>query len=288
MRILLFILIFFLPFASDAQYKAHKKKVSYAQGTLFGYWGYNRAGFTKSNMRFVGPGYDFTLGGAKSHDNPEKFGKAYINPSQVTVPQFNARLGYYIRDHWAISLGYDHMKYIFKDHNEVTLSGTIDPSVGAQWSGTYSGENVVTDRDSFHYENSNGLNYLRLELTRTDMLKNFGRNEWFAISSNLGISAGGLLSYNDLTFAGEKTTATISMSGYGISLHAGLRLEFFRHVFLQTSYSGGFHHQVKVRNRPNDPSAYTRHAYGFMMWDTALGFLFYIRPTNSCDSCPVW
>lgn len=288
MRIVLFTLLVLLPFASDAQYKKLKKKVSYAQGTLFGYWGYNRCGFTKSNMHFVGSGYDFTLGGASAHDNPEKFGRAYVNPSQITVPQFNARLGYYIKDHWALSLGYDHMKYIFKDHNEVTLSGTIDPSVGAQWSGIYSGEHIVTNRDSFHYENSNGLNYIRVELTRTDMLKKFGRNEWFAISSNLGISAGGLLSYNDFTFAGQKNTATVSMSGYGLSLHAGLRLEFFRHIFLQTSYSGGFNHQVKVRNRPDDPSAYTRHAYGHMMWDTVLGFLIYIRPTNSCDSCPVW
>lgn len=288
MRLVLFALLLILPFVSDAQFKSKKKKVSYAQGTLFGYWGYNRSGYTKSNMRFVGSGYNFTLGGAAAHDNPEKFGKAYINPAQITIPQFNARLGYYIKDHWAISIGYDHMKYIFKDHNQVTLSGTIDASLGAQWSGTYSGEHIVTDRDSFHYENSDGLNYLRVELTRTDMLKNFGKNEWFAISSNIGISGGGLLSFNDFDFAGQKNERTISLSGYGLSLHAGLRFEFFRHVFLQTTYSGGFNHQVKVRNRPNDPTAYTRHAYGHMMWDTVLGFLLYIRPTNSCDSCPVW
>lgn len=288
MRIFLFVLLMILPFASDAQHKRMKKKVSYAQGTLFGYWGYNRCGFTKSNMHFVGPGYDFTLGNAVAHDNPEKFGRAYFNPSQITVPQFNVRLGYYFKDHWAISFGYDHMKYIFQDHNQVTLSGTIDESVGAQWSGIYNGEHIVTDRDSFHYENSDGLNYLRFELTRTDMLKKFGEKDWFAISSNIGISAGGLLSYNDFDFAGQKDMQTISLSGYGMSVHVGLRLEFFRHVFLQTTYSGGFNHQVKVRNRPNDPSAYTRHAYGHMMWDTVMGFLIYIRPKNACDSCPVW
>ena len=58
-----------------------------------------------------------------------------------------------------------------------------------------------------------------------------GSNDQFVLSSNLGIGAGGLLSYNDFDFAGRKTLRTISMSGYGISMHANLRMEFLRHVF---------------------------------------------------------
>lgn len=289
MRYIALLLVILMPVVADAQYKRMKKKVSYAQGTLFGYWGYNRSGYTKSNIRFAGPGYDFTMQGAVAYDNPEKFdASVYFNPAKITIPQFNARLGYYFRDHWAISFGYDHMKYIFADNNQVNLSGHIDESVDAQWSGTYNAEPIVTHRDSFHYENSDGLNYLRLELTRTDTWLKVGDNDWFAVSTNAGIAAGGLLSFNDFTFAGLENRRTISMSGYGISAHLGLRLEFFRHVFLQTGFSGGLNHQVKVHTRPNDPSSYARHAYGYMMWDTALGFLFYIRSANACDSCPVW
>ena len=100
-----------------AQHKRMKKKVSYAEGTLFGYWGYNRSGYSKSNIRFVGPGYDFTLKGSVARDNPSPFdGSVYFNPNKITIPQFNARVGYYFKDHWAISFGYDHMKYIFADH----------------------------------------------------------------------------------------------------------------------------------------------------------------------------
>ena len=287
---LLILALICAPLLSMAQstWKNKKQKISHAQGTLFGYWGYNRSAYTKSNMRFVGPGYDFTLAGAKAHDNPSRELNTYFNINTITVPQFSARMGYYIKNHWAISFGYDHMKYIFQDRNEVTLSGEIDPGVDANWSGVYNGVPVTTDRNSFHYENSDGLNYLRFEFMRTDLLVAFGAKDQFAVSSNLSVGAGTLLSFNDFVFAGQRNMRTISMSGYGISGHASLRFEFFRHVFVQTKFGGGLNHQLRVRNRPNDPSAFTRHAYGYGSFDTSLGFLLYIRSKNGCDSCPNW
>lgn len=289
--VLVMMLLSTLSVVAQSKWKSAKKKNSYGKGTMFLYWGYNRSGYTKNNMRFVGPGYDFKMDGTTAYDNPEKFSaKVYFNPSTLTIPQFNCRFGIYFKEHWAISIGYDHMKYIFADNNKVTLSGTIDPGVDnvTNLSGTYSGTSYVTDRTKFHYENSDGLNYIRAELTRTDHLAEVGQNKWFILSSNLGISMGGLLSFNDFDFAGQKNMRTISMSGYGVSGHIGLRLEFFRHIFIQTSFGGGFMHQVKVRTRPNDSSAYARHAYGYIETNTVLGALFYIKTKNACDSCPVW
>jgi hypothetical protein len=291
MKKLIILLLIFVPFVIVGQgHGKKKKKVSYAQGTLFGYWGYNRSGYTKSNLTFTGPGYDFTLAGAVAHDNPEKFSGVYFNPSKITIPQFNARIGYYFRDHWAISFGYDHMKYIFADNNNVLLSGTIEPGVDntTNWSGIYTSEEITTDRNTFHYENSDGLNYLRLELTRTDQLFTVGQRNWFAMSTNLGVATGGILSFNDFTFAGQKDVRTISMSGYGLSAHLGLRFEFFRHFFIQPNLGAGLHHQVKVKTRPSDPSSFAKQAYGYFEVDTVIGFLIYLRPKNACDSCPIW
>jgi len=287
----IFISLFLVPYLTTAQSHRSNKKVSIAKGTLFGYWGYNRSAYTKSNMRFVGPGYDFTLSGAVAHDNPSPFdASVYFNPQKITIPQFNARVGYYFKNHWAISFGYDHMKYIFADKNEVLLSGEINPGVDTEtnWEGIYNSEPIITDREKFHYENSDGLNYLRFELTRSDNLIRLGQNSQFVVSSNVGVSTGGILSFNDFTFAGRKDMRTISMSGYGISVHAGPRLEFFRHVFIQASLGGGFMHQTKVRTRPNDPTSFARHSYGYVEFDTTIGFLLYIRSKNGCDDCPVW
>lgn len=286
-----FILLIAFPLFLQAQSGKSKPKHSFARGTLFGYFGYNRSWYSKSKINFIGPGYDFTLEGSKASDNPSHLGiVGYFNPNKMTIQQYNTRIGYYFKNHYAISFGYDHLKYVFADQNHVLLSGTINPGVDTvtDWSGTYNNEAVITDRNTFHYENANGLNYLRLELTRTDQWFKAGKNDLFAFSTNLGVGLGALLSYNDFVFAGKREEATVSMSGLGISAHAGFRFEFFRHVFLQTNFSGGFMDQIHVKNSLMDQNSYTKQKFGYGEFDAALGVLLYIRPTNDCNSCPHW
>lgn len=285
----LFLIVF--PFVLNAQIGSMKKKDSNAKGTLWGYWGYNRSGYTRSNIRFVGPGYDFTMKDAVAYDHPEKFDPSiHLNPANMTITQYNARIGYYFNESWSISLGYDHMKYFFADNNQVYLNGEIDPGVdtSTNWSGVFNEEPVITHKDKFNYENSDGLNYIRLELTRTDQWFKLGGKNQFVLSTNFGLSAGTVLSSNDFLFAGRRNMSTMSLSGYGLSLHVGPRFEFFRHVFIQSNLGAGFMHQVKVRTRPNDPSSYARQAFGFLEFDTVVGFLIYLKPKNTCDTCPEW
>lgn len=271
--------------------KPTKSKVSTNAGTLFFHWGYNRSWYTQSQMHFEGKGYDFTMSDVTAHDHPAKFGKVYFNPKTITVPQFNVRLGYNISDNWAISVGYDHMKYIFADHNQVVLNGFIEPGLDevSNLSGNYSDYAMVTEREKFHYENSDGLNYIRAELTRLQNIYHT-KDRNFAITGLAGISAGGILSFNDFRFAGVNSMRTISLSGYGISGHLGLRFEFFKHVYIQANYGGGFLHQVKVRNRPDniDPTAVTSQKFGYMELNGVIGAMFYIRSKNGCNTCPSW
>ncbi len=287
MKVISLLLLLCLTLNVQAQSKKKAKKVSYNKGTLFGYWGYNRSAYTKSNLRLVGQGYDFTLKNATAHDNQSHRFEEYIDLGNITVPQFNGRIGYYFKNHYAISFGYDHMKYIFDDGNRVLLDGHIDPGLDTVWSGDYNNQAVITNRDNFHYENSNGLNYLHFELMRSDMLYHT-KNTKFAISTNFGIGMGGLLSFNDFNFEQQKDMVTISLSGYAVSAHVGLRFEFFNHFFLQTEGSGGFMHQVHVHTRPNDREAYATQKYGYVMGHIVGGFFLYLKPTNSCNTCPTW
>jgi len=287
MKIAGLLILMFLTLNVHAQSRSKKKKVSYGKGTLFGYWGYNRSAYTKSDLRLIGQGYDFTLKNATAHDNQSKRFEDYVDLGNITVPQFNGRVGYYFKNHYAISFGYDHMKYIFDDGNRVLLNGTIKPGIDTIWSGTYNDEPVITDREHFHYENSNGLNYLHFEVMRSDMLYRT-KNTKFAISTNFGLGAGGLLSFNDFNFGQQKDMVTISMSGYAVSAHASLRFEFFNHFFLQTEASGGFMHQLHVRTRAKDPLAYAKQRYGYAMGHAVVGFFLYLKPTNSCNDCPKW
>ena len=265
----------------------NKVKVSNAKGTLWGYWGYNRSAYTKSDLTFVGRGYDFILKNATASDNPSRDIKDYFDLSKLTVPQFNARVGYYYKNKYAISLGYDHMKYVFDDGNQVLIQGDIDPSLNAVWSGDYKDAQVVTNRNDFHYENSNGLNYIYAELTRSDLLYRI-RNKLFAISSSVSLGTGCTLTINDFNFAGQHDRFTQSISGFAFSGHLALRFEFFRHFFIQPELSGGRMNLMKVRTRNEDKNAFAKHKFWYAQRSVTAGFFVYLKPNNGCQDCPVW
>jgi hypothetical protein len=275
---------------SQRNYKSNyrkKPKNSMAEGTAFVSWGYNRTAYTKSNINFVGTGYNFTLRGVKAVDRPSTKLSEYVSPDKITVPQFNFRAGYNFANYWNISIGYDHLKYVMVHGQEYLLDGKINSGIDPNWSGSYADEIVKTDESKFHYENTNGMNYIRAEITR---VRNITRNnrDNFTISTLVGASTGMILSFNDFTFGGRKDMATISLSGVGLSAQAGLRFEFFKHFFLQSNVAMGVLLQNRVKTSPVDYSAYARQRFGYIEGNLVLGALFYIRPTNGCDSCPSW
>ena len=76
-----------------------KKEVNpFKKGSMFVFWGWNRAGFSNSDIRFRGDGYDFTLNNVVAHDRPSELSIAYIDPGQISKPQFNFRASYFIKD----------------------------------------------------------------------------------------------------------------------------------------------------------------------------------------------
>lgn len=242
------------------------------KGGFYFYWGYNRSAYTKSDLRLVGRGYDFTMKDMIASDNPEKLSSSYLDIKKLTIPQFNLRLGYFFKDKWALTLGYDHMKYLMDHPQQITLDGYVTPGISDLWSGNYDNQLETSDYNHIHYENSDGLNYIRAELARYFDLLSFGDKNWFRVRAQVAVAAGAILSYNDLNFNGQFDRRTISVSGYGLSVHPGLRLEFFNHVFLQTNFSAGFVHQVKVRTRPEDKRSYGRQHFGYIASDLVLGY----------------
>jgi hypothetical protein len=269
------------------QMKKRKPKNSFAKGALDIYWGYNRSFYTASTLSLSGDGYDFTLDKVQASDRPEKSLGTYVNPKTFTVPQFNLRAGYTFWNNYHLSLGYDHMKYVIRNNQTSALNGYIAPGLDSQWSGNYTDESVVLNENQFHYENSDGMNYIRLQFSRIDQWFRTRNSGWFAVNTVMGLSAGMILSQNDLNFGGEFTRKTVSLSGYGISGHIGLRLEFWRHLYLQTNLAGGFIHQTGVKTRPEGPDL-AKQKMGYLASETVLGFIFYIRPTNDCNTCPHW
>jgi hypothetical protein len=86
--------------------------------------------FSKSDIHFKGNGYDFVLHNVVAHDRPSDLSWDYINPKEVSIPQFNFRYGYFIKDNLAIVIAQDHMKYVMDQNQTVDITGNIsDPTM---------------------------------------------------------------------------------------------------------------------------------------------------------------
>lgn len=60
------------------------------------YWGWNRACYSTSDIRFSGEEYGFIIEDAVAHDRQTPFNTYdYFHPLRITTPQFNARIGYF-------------------------------------------------------------------------------------------------------------------------------------------------------------------------------------------------
>jgi hypothetical protein len=282
------VLLIFM-FAITPVYGQRKKsKNSYSRGTLFGYFGYNRAFYSKSTIRFSGSGYDFKLSTVRAQDLPSKTVSDHFRFRQGLFPQYNARIGYYLKDHWAISIGNDHLKYASNGNQDVFISGNVTPGIDnvTNLSGSYTNAPFAIEQPNFLY-NVSSLNYIKLEVIRTDQWL-ATRNKNLALSTNIGFGTGPLVSSSAFGFAGVNGGGNLSISGFGVSGHLSLRFEFFKHLFLQTNINAGMMQQLRVQTRSNQPESFARQSFGFIQTDAVIGFLIYIRSTNDCNSCPHW
>lgn len=225
------------------------------KGQIFVTWGYNRAYYNKSDVHFKGDGYDFTLYGVDAEDMPEKFGKVYFQPNQFTVPQFNFRLGYYFKENTALSLGWDHMKYHIIPTQLVMIDGYIDPEKynAPSYAGTYDNTYFMYEPGFMNYHHSDGFNFVRVALEqRVPFYQSASKNHVFAMNGS--VSLGAMVPWTDFTLFGVNHRNKLHLAGYGASVHAGFRYEFFKHFFVQIAAQVGWTNLVDIMLEDDLPS----------------------------------
>jgi len=135
------------------------------------YWGWNHSAYTDSDIKFSGSDYDFTLYDVNATDRPTwPFSlKTHLHPGRLTIPQYNARLGYklgysYKKGAWDLSIGVDHMKYVAQQYQTVPIDGYIKRD--NKFKGVYQNEKdaIKLNGDFLRFEHSDGLNYINLSL----------------------------------------------------------------------------------------------------------------------------
>jgi len=217
------------------KYTAHNK------GKFYIFWGGNRESYSKSDIRFKGDNYDFTLNDVKAHDKPKGWHVDYVNPTRMTIPQTNFRMGYFISDHYNISIGFDHMKYVMHNDQRVSYSGNY-PNPGTYNENPTTNE-LTLDKDFLQYEHTDGLNYVNTEINRVDDLSNLFRlpnTDKFQINVTEGLGAGFLYPKTNTTLLGKERYDEFHVAGYAVSAKVGLNFTFFKHFFVQTELKGGF------------------------------------------------
>lgn len=76
------------------------KQINSRKGQFFASWGWNRSSYSKSDIYFKGEDFDFTIHDVKADDKPKPFGIYFLSPGDLTLPQTNYRLGYFVKDNY--------------------------------------------------------------------------------------------------------------------------------------------------------------------------------------------
>jgi hypothetical protein len=258
--------------ATADKYTAHNK------GKFYVYWGGNRESFSRSDIHFTGDNYDFTLYDVSAHDKPKGWQMDYLNPGRMTIPQTNFRMGYYITDHYNVSIGLDHMKYVMFQDRIVDYSGTY-PNVGSYNETVLNNPNQVNLTPEFlKFEHTDGLNYINTEICRVDDIsKWFGihNTDQFQINITEGAGGGILLPKTNATLLGKERHDDFHVSGYGVAAKIGLNLTFFKYFFVQAELKQGYINMPDIRTT-NDPADRASQHFTFTQRIIVFGGIFKI------------
>lgn len=242
------------------------------KGSFYFYWGYNRGYFSRSNLHFTGPNYDFTLYGLTAKDRPTKFGWVYFNPGTITIPQYVYRLGFHITDRIAISAGLDHMKYVVEMNQPTRISGVITPQASGVYAGSYLNEPLILQPDLLLFEHSDGLNLMTLDFEYLLPLAGVWDNK-LKFYWNSGAGGIWVVTRTDVRVMGDGINNDFHVAGFTLTGKMGPRIEFKDRVFLLGEARGGYASLPAVLIKNAEPEI-GDHNLTFLEWYIAAGVNF--------------
>lgn len=254
--------------------KIQDKYTAHNKGKFFVSWGGNRESYSKSDITFRGTNYSFTIYDVTAHDKPKGWHCDYVNPARMTIPQTNLKLGYFISDHYSISLGVDHMKYVMYQLKAVDFNGNY-PNAGSYGEILPNGQVLLTE-DFLTFEHTDGLNYVNTELSRFDDVSKFlkiNNTDKIQINVTEGVGGGFLYPKTNTQLLGKERHDDFHVSGYGVSLKAGINITFLKHFYVQGELKGGYINMPDIRTT-NDPADSASQEFFFLQRIIAFGGIF--------------
>jgi len=236
------------------------------KGNFFFYWGWNKDLYTNSDIHFSGNNYNFTLYNVVATDKQTKFDpNLYFGITQITIPQYNYRIGFYFNNNYSISAGWDHMKYVMVNDQSSNIDGSIQ--VGRKYDGDYNNQDFMIAQNFLRFEHTDGLNYINTEIRRSDMIWS---NKFFQVNVNEGIGGGLLYPRTNTTLMNNPRYDEFHISGFGVATVGWVQLSFFKHFFIQSEMKAGYINMPKIRTTMNEIDNASQH-FEFFQYNILFG-----------------
>ncbi|SEM45702.1 hypothetical protein SAMN05421856_103342 [Chryseobacterium taichungense] len=244
-------------------------KSTFKKGTMFAFWGWNRAGFSDSDIRFKGNGYDFTLQNVTAHDRPSELTWDYINPGQVSKPQFNFRFGYFFKDDLALVVGTDHMKFVMDQDQTAKFTGNIsDPTYASM---VQNGQVDLSSGEFLTFEHTDGLNYVNAGVEK---YKNILTKKNFDVFWAYGAGAGVLLPKSNVKLFGNERSDRFHVAGFGLDARANINLVFWNHWMARVEGKFGYINMPDIKTTLNNKPDKASQDFVFYQINFGIGYVF--------------
>jgi len=239
------------------------------KGTMFIFWGWNRAGFSKSDIRFEGNGYDFTLNNVVAHDRPSDLSWDYVKPSSLSIPQFNFRFAYFLKDNLAIVVAQDHMKYVMDQNQTVNIDGHIsDPTYAGM---IQNGQVNLLDEQFLTFEHTDGLNYINLGLEK---YKNVLSKKDFNMFWAYGGGIGALMPKSNVKLFGNERSDRYHLAGFGLDARTSINAVFWNHWMARVEGKFGYINMPDIKTTLNNKPDKASQDFVFYQVNFGIGYVF--------------
>lgn len=236
------------------------------KGKIFFSWGWNRTAYSRSDIHFTGPNHNFTLKNVKATDRPSSASwKNYVDLKNVTVPQYNMRIGYFINDQYSISVAWDHLKYVAVQGQTVRISGEI--AEGNEFDGVYDNEPIEIKKRFLRYEHTNGLNTANVELRRYAELF---KSNIFRVEVIEGAGFGLLFPRTDAELFNKTNHDEFHLSGFEVHGLLGLKSGIGRVFFVQSEFKLIYHDMDDIYTTLHSEDRASQNFFGYH-WNVVFG-----------------
>lgn len=207
-----------------------------------------------------------------AHDRPSDLSWDYINPKEVSIPQFNFRYGYFIKDNLAIVIAQDHMKYVMDQNQTVDITGNISDPVYANM--VQNGKINLADEKFLTFEHTDGLNYVNAGVEK---YKNISSKEKVEILWAYGGGLGVMFPKSNVKLFGNERSDRFHVAGFGADVRTNINFIFWKRLMARVEAKFGYINMPDVKTTLNNKPDKASHDFVFGQINFGVGYVFNIK-----------